>query len=169
MHEVYEFLKQCGTYYLATDEAGQPRVRPFGTVNLFEGKLYIQMGKSKAVSRQIAQNPRVELCGLQGEQWVRVSAPWWRTTVWSRNAPCSRSIPICDACISQATATFRCFSSRTQRQPSPRLSASRALSHFKGRKKEKAGEPLALKNGFRRGVLLAFKRDGLLRQCSPFI
>ena len=74
MHEVYEFLKQCGTYYLATDEAGQPRVRPFGTVNLFEGKLYIQMGKSKAVSRQIAQNPRVELCGLQGEQWVRVSA-----------------------------------------------------------------------------------------------
>lgn len=42
MHEVYEFLKNCGTYYLASIEGNQPRVRPFGTVDIFEGKLYIQ-------------------------------------------------------------------------------------------------------------------------------
>ena len=39
MHEVYEFLKAAGTYYLATVENGQPRVRPFGTIDLFEGRL----------------------------------------------------------------------------------------------------------------------------------
>ena len=53
MEEVYEFLKKCGTYYLATVEGDQPRVRPFGTVDIFEGRLYIQTGKVKNVSRQI--------------------------------------------------------------------------------------------------------------------
>lgn len=74
MQEVYEFLKKCGTYYLATAEGDQPRVRPFGTVNLFEGKLYIQTGKVKAVSKEMAANPKVELCAFDGETWLRVSA-----------------------------------------------------------------------------------------------
>lgn len=56
MQSVYDFLKKVGTYYLATNEDGQPRVRPFGTVDLFEGKLYIQTGKVKEVSKQIAKN-----------------------------------------------------------------------------------------------------------------
>lgn len=73
MQEVYEFLKKCETYYLATVEDGQPRVRPFGTVDLFEGKLYIQTGKIKDVSKQIQQNPRVELCAFDGEKWLRLS------------------------------------------------------------------------------------------------
>ena len=74
MQEVYEFLKKCGTYYLATVDGDQPRVRPFGTVNLFEGKLYIQTGKVKAVSKEMAANPKVELCAFDGETWLRVSA-----------------------------------------------------------------------------------------------
>ena len=74
MQEVYEFLKAAGTYYLATDEDGQPRVRPFGTVNLFDGKLYIQTGKVKAVSRQMHENPRIEICAMQGGRWLRVEA-----------------------------------------------------------------------------------------------
>ena len=73
MQEVYEFLKRCGTYYLATVEGNQPRVRPFGTVDLFEGKLYIQTGKSKDVSKQIVQNPKVELCAFQDGTWLRVA------------------------------------------------------------------------------------------------
>lgn len=73
MREVYDFLKKCETYYLATVEDGQPRVRPFGTVDLFEGKLYIQTGKVKDVSKQIQQNPRVELCAFDGEKWLRLS------------------------------------------------------------------------------------------------
>lgn len=75
MQEVYEFLKKCRTYYLATVENGVPRVRPFGTVNVFEGKLYIQTGKSKNVAKQIAENPRIELCGMLGsDRWLRVEA-----------------------------------------------------------------------------------------------
>ena len=56
MQEVYEFLKKCGTYYLATTEGNQPRVRPFGTYLIFENKLYIQTGKSKNVSKQMKAN-----------------------------------------------------------------------------------------------------------------
>lgn len=73
MEEVLNFLRECGTYYLATVEWDQPRVRPFGTVNIFEGKLYIQTGKSKNVSRQIQVNPKVELCWFYDGEWIRVS------------------------------------------------------------------------------------------------
>ena len=73
MQEVYEFLKKCGVYYLATADGDQPRVRPFGTQDIFEGKLYIQTGKSKAVSRQIQANPKVEICAFADGQWLRLS------------------------------------------------------------------------------------------------
>ena len=73
MDEIYEFIKKCGTYYLATVDGNQPRVRPFGTVNIFEGKLYIQTGKSKDVSKQIQANPKVELCCFDGQTWCRLS------------------------------------------------------------------------------------------------
>ena len=74
MQRVYDFLKKCGTYYLATVENGQPRVRPFGTIDLFEGKLYIQTGKCKPVADQLKANGRVELCACDGEKWLRVEA-----------------------------------------------------------------------------------------------
>lgn len=74
MQEVYEFLKAAKTYYLATVDGDQPRVRPFGTYILFEGKLYIQTGKSKPVSKQMAANPKVEICAFNGEQWLRIAA-----------------------------------------------------------------------------------------------
>ena len=74
MNEIYEFLKKCGTYYLATTEGDQPRVRPFGTIDLFDGRLTIQTGKAKAVSRQLKANPRVEICAFNGSEWIRVEA-----------------------------------------------------------------------------------------------
>lgn len=74
MNEVYEFLKKCGTYYLATVEGDQPRVRPFGTVNIFDGKLYIQTGKVKEVSKQLHANPKAEICAFSDDgRWVRVA------------------------------------------------------------------------------------------------
>lgn len=73
MQEVYEFLKKCGTYYLATVEDDQPRVRPFGTIEIFEGKLYIQTGKVKDVSKQLQANPKAEICGFADGKWVRVA------------------------------------------------------------------------------------------------
>lgn len=73
MQEVYKFLKNCGTYYLATVEGEQPRVRPFGTIDLFEEKLYIQTGKVKEVSKQIAQNPKVEICAFVDGTWLRIA------------------------------------------------------------------------------------------------
>ncbi len=57
MQEVYDFLKKCGTYYLATEENGQPRVRPFGTVNIFDGKLYLQTGKNKERCKADCREP----------------------------------------------------------------------------------------------------------------
>lgn len=74
MQEVYEFLKTCKTYYLATCEENQPRVRPFGTVDIFENRLYIQTGLSKAVAQQMLVNPNIEICGFQDGRWLRVSA-----------------------------------------------------------------------------------------------
>ena len=73
MQEVYEFLKKCGVYYLATVDNDMPRVRPFGTVNIFEGKLYIQTGKKKPVSKQIEANNNVEICAFNGSEWIRVA------------------------------------------------------------------------------------------------
>lgn len=73
MEKIYEFLKSCGTYYLATLEGDQPRVRPFGTIDLFEGRLYIQTGKVKNVSKQIQENPKAEICAFNGEKWLRVA------------------------------------------------------------------------------------------------
>jgi uncharacterized pyridoxamine 5'-phosphate oxidase family protein len=74
MNEAYEFLKKVGTYYLATVDGDQPRVRAFGTIDLFEGRLYIQTGRGKDVSKQIAANPKVEICAFDGEQWLRLAA-----------------------------------------------------------------------------------------------
>lgn len=74
MNEVYEFLKQCGVYYLATTEGDQPRVRPFGTVDLYEGRLYIQTGKKKPVAHQLKENPKVELSGMADGRWIRITA-----------------------------------------------------------------------------------------------
>ena len=73
IERVYDYLKDCGTYYLATVEGDQPRVRPFGTINIFEDKLYIQTGKVKEVSKQIAANPKVEISAFKDGTWIRVA------------------------------------------------------------------------------------------------
>ncbi len=72
--DVLRFLKEAGTYYLATLDGTQPRVRPFGTINEFEGKLYIQTGKKKSVSLQIHKNPKIEICAFKDGVWLRVAA-----------------------------------------------------------------------------------------------
>jgi uncharacterized pyridoxamine 5'-phosphate oxidase family protein len=74
VQSVHDFLKKAGTYYLATVDGDQPRVRPFGTVNLFEGKFYIQTGKKKHIAKQVGRNPKVELCAFDGQMWIRVAA-----------------------------------------------------------------------------------------------
>ena len=74
MEKVCEFLKSVETYYLATVEGDQPRVRPFGTAHIFEGRLYIQTGKSKSVSRQLAVKPKCEICACKDGVWLRVAA-----------------------------------------------------------------------------------------------
>lgn len=73
MQEVYDFLKKCGTYYLATVDGDKPKVRPFGTVDIFEDKLYIQTGKVKPTSKQIHANPNVEICAFDRGKWLRLS------------------------------------------------------------------------------------------------
>lgn len=121
MQKVYEFLKNCGTYYLATVEGDQPRVRPFGTVDIFEGKLYIQTGKVKDVSKQIQQNPKVELCAFDGTKWLRVSGKLVRDDRVEAKAHMLESYPNLQAMYSatddntevlyfeEATAVFSSF------------------------------------------------------------
>ena len=72
MQEVYEFLKDAGTYYLATVDNDKPKVRPFGTVNIFENKLYIQTGKNKDVYKQLVSNSNAEICAFNNGKWIRV-------------------------------------------------------------------------------------------------
>ncbi|MDR1446576.1 MAG: pyridoxamine 5'-phosphate oxidase family protein [Treponema sp.] len=74
MQEVYDFLKKSGAYYLATVDGDQPRVRPFGTANIFENKLYFQTGKVKNVSKQIKANPRIEIGAMFEDRWIRIEA-----------------------------------------------------------------------------------------------
>ena len=73
IERVLQFLDEAHTYYLATAEGDQPRVRPFGTALLYDGRLYIQTGKVKPVSHQLAANPKAEICAFQGGKWLRVA------------------------------------------------------------------------------------------------
>ena len=73
MEKVVKFLKDAGTYYLATVEGDQPRVRPFGTAHIFNGKLYIQTGLSKNVAKQLLSNPKAEICAFMDGTWLRVA------------------------------------------------------------------------------------------------
>ena len=73
MEEVRDFLKEAGVYFLATVDGGKPKVRPFGTAEIFENKLYIQTGKTKNVYKQIVANPNVEICAFKEDKWIRIS------------------------------------------------------------------------------------------------
>ena len=73
MQEVYDFIKGANVYFLATIDNNKPRVRPFGSINIFEGKLYIETSKLKNVAKQIEQNPYVEISALNGDNWLRLS------------------------------------------------------------------------------------------------
>ena len=73
MQRVYDFLKEAGTYFIATTEGDQPRIRPFGTVDIYNGKLGIQTGKKKAFFKQVEANPKVEICAFKDGEWIRVA------------------------------------------------------------------------------------------------
>ncbi len=74
MQKIYNFLKTAGIYYLATTDGVQPRVRPFGTINLFDDKLYIMTSKTKAVSHQLHENPKIEISACLNDKWLRLEA-----------------------------------------------------------------------------------------------
>jgi Uncharacterized conserved protein len=74
INEAYKFLKDCGTYYLATVKDGLPALRPFGTVNIYQDKLYIQTSSKKEVYQEMIQNPHVAICGFKNRKWIRISA-----------------------------------------------------------------------------------------------
>lgn len=74
MQRVLDFLKKTGVYFLATVDGDRPEVRPFGTAEIIEGRLYIQTGHVKPVARQIAANPKVAICAYDGEKWLRITA-----------------------------------------------------------------------------------------------
>lgn len=72
MKEIYEYLKNAGVFYVATNEDGQPRVRPFGAVSIYDDKLYIITGNQKNVYQQMKKNPKIEISGMVGGTWIRL-------------------------------------------------------------------------------------------------
>ena len=121
MERVCKFLKDAGTYYLATVEGEQPRVRPFGTAHIFEGRLYIQTGKAKPVSGQLMANPKAEICHSTMAHGCVLRGSWWRMTVWKPGNPCWMPIPVCGKCTTKTTAIPRYSTSKMPPQPSPLL------------------------------------------------
>ena len=123
IERVCQFLDEAGTYYLATAEGDQPRVRPFGTALIFEGKLYIQTGKIKNVSRQLAANPKAEICAFQNGRWIRVAGELVNDDRREPKAAMLEKLPSLKAMYSadddntqvlyfrNATATFSSFTS----------------------------------------------------------
>lgn len=123
MQEIYDFIKKCEVYYLATVEGDQPRVRPFGTIDIFEDKLYIQTGKVKEVSKQIQANSKVEICGFADGQWLRIAGKLVRDDRVEAKAHMLDAYPNLKAMYSaeddntevlyfeDATATFSSFTS----------------------------------------------------------
>lgn len=73
MNEIYEYLKNAGTFYLATNDGGQPRVRPFGAVSVYDGKLYVITGNQKSVYKQLKENSKVEISGMVEGTWIRLA------------------------------------------------------------------------------------------------
>ena len=106
MERVEKFLKEAETYYLATIEGDQPRVRPFGTAHIFEGKLYIQTGKVKEVSKQIHANPKVEICAEN----------LWKMTEEKPDSRCLMLTHHYRRCIQQTMETQRYFILKMQQQ-----------------------------------------------------
>lgn len=125
MERVCEFLKKAGVYYLATVEGDQPRVRPFGTAHIFEGKLYIQTGKSKPVSRQLAANPKAEICAFHEGKWVRIAGELVEDDRVEAKSPCWTPIPISGTAMMKTTAIPRCCTSAMQPPLSAPLPRSR--------------------------------------------
>ena len=92
MREAYDFLREAGVWFLATSEGGQPRVRPFDSICLCRDRLYFQTGRFTAVSLELHANPRVELCALRGEEWLRIEG----STVLDDSAEARTSMPMHD-------------------------------------------------------------------------
>ena len=75
METIYHFLKDCQTFYLATADGDQPRVRPFGAVCIYNGKLYICANNQKLVSKQMKTNPKIEISTASADgRWLRLTA-----------------------------------------------------------------------------------------------
>ena len=125
MEEVVKFLKEAETYYLATVEGDQPRVRPFGTAHIFEGKLYIQTGKKKDVSKQLHANPKAELCAFKDGEWIRVSGELVEDNRIEARESMLDAYPGLRRCMPQMTAIPKYSTLRMVSLPSALLRMSR--------------------------------------------
>ena len=130
MEKVLQFLKDAETYYLATVEGDQPRVRPFGTAHIFEGKLYIQTGKVKDVSKQLHANPKAEICAFKGGEWIRVAGELVEDDrVEARQS--MLDVRVCRKCMPQMMAIQKFFILKMQPQRFLHLRMNRKWLLFK--------------------------------------
>ena len=118
MERVCNFLKEAGVYYLATVEGDQPRVRPFGTAHIFEGKLYIQTGKVKPTSQQLLANPKAEICAFHKGTWVRIAGELVEDDRVEARKSMLDAYPNLRKCTTRTTATPKSFTSAMPPPPS---------------------------------------------------
>jgi len=121
VERVAQFLEEAGTYYLATVEGDQPRVRPFGTVLVSGGKLYIQTGKVKPVSKQIAANPKVEISAFKDGTWIRIAGELAEDDSRDVRVAMLEKMPLLRACTVRMMEICRCCISKKQQLPSAHL------------------------------------------------
>lgn len=126
IEKVYYFLNDARTYYLATVDGKQARVRPFGTILLHDGKLYIQTGKAKDVSKQIAKKPLVEICTFMNGTWLRIACELVEDDDHDVKVEMLEKMPNLKAmysadddnmqmfCMKNATATFSSFTAEPE-------------------------------------------------------
>ena len=118
---VYDYLKAHGPFFITTVDGDQPRVRPFGALHIFEGKMYIITGHVKRVAKQLAANPKVEVCALNGTEWVRVAATLVEDERVGRRSRCSMPTPTCAAHITRMMTTLPFITLPMLRLPSRHL------------------------------------------------
>ena len=74
MNEVFAFLKECGAFFIITDNNGAPAGRPFNSMIADGNDLVIGVSNAKDIYRQLKANSRIQIVSLSsGNKWIRAN------------------------------------------------------------------------------------------------
>lgn len=75
MSEAYEFIKECGVFFVLTRNGDSPAGRPFGAIMEQDDDLYISTADMKSVYMQLKNHSKVQIVALKAgtRNWIRIS------------------------------------------------------------------------------------------------